>query len=122
MVGAISLYNYYDYPSTPVAHRKLDLPVAENVAIYANLTYVTGVPSQDGMPLDRLRMIDSMISLYNSSKPALEPKLTRQEVGAADPDVALTKLAEKIHALQAAEPKPYHPAVSAQGLMLNTHA
>lgn len=122
MWGSVSLYNYQDYPTLVTSHRKLDIPVMESQSLYANFKYVQGVPSPEGLSLDKLQVIDSLIGLYNAHRPPQEPPLTRADLADGLPDTDLKAVAEKVHRLQSEikPSKPYQESWSAQAVAVDT--
>jgi len=94
--GMFSTYSLYTRPLTG----RLQVPVVASQSLYAQFQYVQGIPSEHGgLSVDRLQIIDSLLSQINSRSNGAEP-MTRQDVNLQQPEHAIDQLSNQVHALQ----------------------
>jgi hypothetical protein len=129
MIHAAALSGYYPVSDVLAAHYssgKLAVPVLASQAPYAYFEHVVGVPASEpgeGVPLERLKILDSLISQLENAKkePVPEPAVGRER-GKSRIDALIEQYKKEIHAV-ASSPRvslPYKPAIQApRGLFIN---
>ncbi len=91
---------------------RVSLPVAKGQAIYAHFEHVSGVPTEGGVSVDRLKLLDTLIDRLS----ALERERgKRAEPAKADyrglaPEKLDSLIGQYRDKIQAAAPAPYRPA------------
>lgn len=113
-----SLYSAF----TATAQGRMEFPVSPSQAIYAQFRYVEGVPSeQGGVPLDRLRILDSLIAEINAHRASGTPPLHLEAGHLANPEAAIAELAHKASEMQKSS-DVFHSWTSSKALVINLSA
>lgn len=116
--GNINPYSFFTQPISG----KLAVPVEASVSLYAQFEFVQGVPAPEGgYSLERLRIIDSLLSQINSHRQAGTAPLARSDVDLAKPDETIARLSAQVHQMQR-DGGPFKAWGPAQGLVVDLSA
>lgn len=118
----VNSLNYYIKPFSG----KMEVPVLASQSLYANFTYVEGVPSESGgLSLDRLKVIDSLIAQINSHQAVGAPALKASDLDLKNADDTIGRLAQQAFQMQKTaqeSPVSYRAWGSTSGLVLDLRA
>ena len=93
-----------------------------NDGILSVASLITGVASAEGgLSLDRLKVIDSLLSQINDHRQVGTPKLNRDDVDLSKPDQTIAKLSAQAFQMQK-DATPFQSWGSLKGLVLNLSA
>lgn len=105
---------------------KMEVPVMASQSLYANFTYVQGVPSESGgLSLDRLKIIDSLIAQINNHRAAGTAEIKATDLDLKQPDQTISRLAQEAFKMQKSaqeSPLPYKNWAPSPGLVLDFRA
>lgn len=78
MVSNINNINIFSYSSVAGANGKVKLPVQQNLVVYSQLEYISGVaaqPNQRGININKIQVLNSLIHHLTSAKqtPSQDP-------------------------------------------------
>ena len=116
--GMVNTFSYYTLPMTG----RVQVPVQASQSLYAQFQFVQGVASSEGgLSLDRLKVIDSLLSQINTHRQVGSPKLSREDVDLSKPDQTIAKLSAQAFQMQK-DATPFQSWGSLKGLVLNLSA
>lgn len=122
VASGMNSLNYYVRPFSG----KMEVPVLASQSLYANFTYVQGVPSETGgLSLDRLKVIDSLIAQINSHKSLGASDLKASDLDLRQPDEVISRLAQEAYKMQKSaqeSPASFKPWGQASALVFDFRA
>jgi hypothetical protein len=111
-------YSYYTQPISG----KLEVPVQPGLSMFAQFQFVQGVPSADGgLSLDRIQIIDSLLSQINSHRSRGAAPIKKEEMDLTRPEETIRKLSQQAFEMQS-DSQPYKSWGHMSGLVLNVKA
>ncbi|MEI8095584.1 MAG: hypothetical protein WCG80_15345 [Spirochaetales bacterium] len=117
-ISGVSPYSYYAQP----INGKLEVPVQPGVSLFAQFQFVQGVPSAEGgLSLDRVQVIDSLLSQINSHRTHGAQPIKRETLDLANPEQTIEKLSKQVYQMQS-QAQPYKAWGSVTGLVLDVKA
>lgn len=117
MVGSAEALNYSisSYYSPANNAGRIGVPVSKNDAIYAQFEHVFGVPSEQGISLNRVMILEGLIDrLSSTSVEAARPKRVSQNYAALAPEKLDTLIVDYQNQLKAKAAEASVPAYRPQ--------